>query len=75
MSAKTGLWSAFGALLGGVAGATAASMLPPRARYAVAGRAGDTRVVGGAAGAIVGAFLGGALGAESPPAQPQQLPR
>lgn len=83
MSAKTGLWSAFGALLGGVAGVAAghyAATMRPRARYATAGRDGasveDAMVVGGATGAVVGAFLGGAIGAETPPAQsPQQLPR
>lgn len=80
MSAKTGLWSAFGALLGGVAGAAAghyAATMRPRARYVTASRGDNTEdamVVGGATGAVFGAFLGGVIGAETPQ-PPQQLPR
>lgn len=78
-NAKTGLLSAFGALLGGVAGAAAghyAANARPRVRYAAEDRGTDVEdamVIGGAAGAVVGAFIGGTVGGEDPP--PQQLPR
>jgi len=64
-NAKTGLWSAFGALLGGAAGAAAgryAAETRPRVRYAIAKHGGDIEdamVVGGATGAVIGAFIGG----------------
>lgn len=83
MSARTGLWSAFGATLGAVAGAAAghyAATMRPRVRY-VAQRdvtgadVEDAMVIGGAAGAVLGAFIGGAAsGGDTTPAQPQ-LPR
>ena len=74
-NAKTGLWSAIGALLGGAAGAAAgkyAVEARPRYRYAGRGRPGgseveDAMVVGGAAGAVLGAFIGGTASGEDPP--------
>ena len=66
--AKTGIWSAVGAVIGGAAGALAgryAATMRPRVRYAAALRGveiEDAMVVGGATGAVVGAFIGGALG-------------
>lgn len=75
-NAKTGIWSALGALLGGVAGAKAgqyAAESRPRARYAHqrGGEIEDAMVVGGAAGAVAGAFLFGTVaGEEAPTAQP-----
>jgi hypothetical protein len=85
-NAKTGLWSAIGALVFGAAGAyagKAAVEARPRFRYAYApgpGRRGpggsdveDGMVVGGAAGAVFGAFVGGTLAGEEPPATPPQL--
>jgi hypothetical protein len=80
-SAKTGLWSALGALAGGFVGAKAgyyAATTRPRVRYAAqrGGNVEDAMVVGGATGAVIGAFVGGALSGESPaPQQPPQLPR
>lgn len=79
-NANTGFWSALGAVVGGVAGAAAghyAEQLRPRARYAWVPRSQgdvveDAMVVGGAAGAVVGAFLGGTLAGNDPP--PPQLP-
>ena len=73
---KTGLWSAFGALLGGAAGVAAGHYAAKaRPRYAggsVSGEAvEDAMVIGGATGAVVGAFIGGAASAPKPP----QLPR
>ncbi len=76
-SASTGFWSALGAVVGGFAGATAghyAAQYRPRVRYARAPRGGvdameDAMVIGGAAGAVAGAFIGGALADESTPAQ------
>jgi outer membrane lipoprotein SlyB len=74
-SASTGFWSALGAVVGGVAGATAghyAAQYRPRLRYARAVRARgdqeieDAMVVGGAAGAVVGAFLGGTIAGGDP---------
>lgn len=77
-SAKTGLLSALGALLGGAAGAAAgrfaAKARPRDVRYAASSRGSDIEdamVVGGAAGAVVGAFIGGAVGGEEPPMPPQ----
>lgn len=65
---STGLWSAVGAVLGGAAGAYTgylAATTRPRARYSSGRRRGqqieDAMVVGGAAGAVVGAFLGGTI--------------
>lgn len=80
-NARTGLWSAIGAVIGGAAGAAGgyyAAQVRPRTRYANApvkrskGQAvEDTMVVGGATGAVVGAFLGGTMAGEDPP--PKQL--
>lgn len=92
-NAKTGIFSALGALVGGLAGAAAgryAAESRPRHRYSYGdeqrpGRrapAGseveDAMVVGGATGAVVGAFLGGTLAGEPEPApttHPPQLQR
>lgn len=78
-NAKTGLASATGALLVGALGAYAglyASRMRPRARYVADGpgdQVEDAMVVGGAAGAVVGAFLGGTIfGKEDPPPALQQ---
>lgn len=85
-NAKTGIWSALGALAGGLAGAAAgkyAAQARPRYRYGYAeqplrrrapggAEVEDAMVVGGAAGAVFGAFLGGTLaGEETPPPQLQ----
>jgi hypothetical protein len=68
-----GLWSAFGALIGGAAGAAAgyaAAQYRPRLTYRrrVHARGAqeieDAMVVGGAAGAVIGAFVGGAVGGD-----------
>jgi outer membrane lipoprotein SlyB len=77
-NAKTGLWSAIGALLGGVAGAAAgryAAEARPRYRHGY-GPQGveveDAMVVGGATGAVVGAFVAGTVaGADDAPAAAQ----
>jgi uncharacterized membrane protein YfcA len=80
-NAKTGLWSAIGALLGGAAGAAAgkyAVEARPRYRYAQqrpmrrspgGSEVEDAMVVGGAAGAVLGAFIGGTAAGEDPPPQ------
>jgi hypothetical protein len=95
---KTGLWSAIGALVGGLAGATTARYIAvtrPRYRYSyneappapaperrrgspIGPEVEDAMVIGGAAGAMLGAFVGGAVaGEEEPPVQypPPQFPR
>ncbi len=69
-NAATGVWSAFGALLGGVAGAAAAKYVVesrPRGRGTREGTE-DAMVVGGAAGAVLGSFLAGATMSEAAPA-------
>ena len=79
-NAKTGLAAAFGAVLGGVAGAASgyyAAQYRPRLRYARAARVHDGRrgaqeiedamVIGGGIGATVGAFIGGTLAGEDEP--------
>jgi uncharacterized membrane protein YfcA len=75
MNAKTGFWSAVGALAGGFAGAMAgkyAMQERPRYRYAEQrrGPAGteieDAMVIGGTTGALIGAFLGGTAAGEEP---------
>ena len=53
MNTKTGFWSAFGAIVGGAIGMTAT-------KYAVRARSSNAMVVGGTAGAMIGAFVGGA---------------
>ena len=77
-NAKTGLWSAVGALLGGVAGAfagKAAVKYMPRKYYGA--RRGvdvaDAMATGAAAGAVVGAFAAGTMAGEAH-ALPAQLP-
>jgi hypothetical protein len=81
-NANTGLLSALGAILGGAAGAMAgkyAAQFRPRASYAFESDRGaeieDAMIVGGATGAVVGAFIGGTLAAPDPTAvsTPQQL--
>lgn len=85
-NAKTGIWSALGALAGGLAGAAAGKLAvesrpryrygyaeqpPPRRRSPGGSEVEDAMVVGGAAGAVFGAFLGGTLaGEETPPQLP-----
>jgi len=75
-NARTGLFSALGAVLGGVAGGAAgyyAARYRPsvRLRYAHARSRGneveDAMVIGGAAGAVVGAFVGGTIAGDDPP--------
>lgn len=73
-SAKTGFWSAIGAVLGGAAGAYAgqfAAKARPRVRYfkSRGGDIEDAMVIGGATGAVVGAFIGGAVSSEDTPPQ------
>jgi hypothetical protein len=85
---KTGLWSAIGAVLGGAAGATAgwaAVQYRPRARYATEVTKGDVledaMTIGGAAGAVAGAFIAGAIAGEpktnelTAPTSPQLPPK
>jgi uncharacterized membrane protein YfcA len=80
-NAKTGLLSALGALVGGAAGAAAghyAAKYRPRARYANAPRAQeveDAMVIGGAAGAVVGAFIGGTVAGDDEPLLLAQNPK
>lgn len=85
-NSKTGLWSAIGALLGGVAGAAAghyaAEARPRRSHrytYQPSGsEVEDAMVVGAGTGAIVGAFVAGTLAGEPEPTQatpPPQFPR
>jgi hypothetical protein len=69
-NAATGIWSAFGAILGGVAGAAAAKYAVesrPRGRGARdrASEVEDAMVVGGAAGAVLGSFVAGATMGEA----------
>ena len=68
-NAKTGLWSAVGALLGGVAGAFAGKAVAQHAprRYYGGRNVGDAMATGAAAGAVVGAFAAGTMAGE--PAQ------
>lgn len=79
-SPRTGFWSAVGAVVGGVAGAFAgkyAAEFRPRVRYASGSRGADIEdamVVGGAAGAVVGAFIGGTVAGEEP-VQTVQVPQ
>jgi uncharacterized membrane protein YfcA len=77
-NAATGFWSAIGTVLGGAAGAYAGNRVAhmrPRVRYANAKRSRgqaveDAMVIGGATGALVGAFLGGTIaGEETTPPQ------
>jgi hypothetical protein len=85
-SAKTGLWSAFGALVGGFTGAMAGKYMAttrPRVRYATAeppprrGARGseveDAMVIGAGAGAVLGAFVAGAVAGEDAPPTPPAL--
>lgn len=82
-SAKVGILSALGAVVGGALGATAgryAATARPRVRYAAQRGRGheieDAMVVGGAAGAVFGAFVAGTLASdESPPALPPAAPK
>lgn len=76
--ARTGLLSALGAVLGGAAGAAAgyaAARYRPsvQVRYAHSFRRSrgseieDAMVIGGATGAVVGAFIGGTLASDNKP--------
>lgn len=71
--AKVGLYSALGAVLGGAAGAAAgyaAAKYRPRVRFSMNSRGSqieDAMVIGGATGAVVGAFIGGTVGSNDPP--------
>lgn len=82
-NASTGFWSALGAVVGGAAGAYAgsyAAQMRPRVRYANAPRrhsfrgqdVEDAMMVGGATGAVVGAFIAGTIAGET--TSPKQLP-
>jgi hypothetical protein len=71
--ARTGLFAALGAVLGGAAGAAAgyaAAKYRPRLSYSVRARGAqeieDAMVIGGAAGAVVGAFVGGTIASKDP---------
>jgi hypothetical protein len=74
-NASTGFFSALGAVLGGAAGAYAgsyAAKMRPRVRYAHAPRGQDVEdamMIGGATGAVVGAFIGGTIAGEDTPKQ------
>lgn len=73
-NARTGLWSAIGAFLGGAAGAAAgryAAQSRPTGSTSSARQVEDAMVVGGATGAVAGAFIGGALAGEEEPKQLQ----
>jgi hypothetical protein len=69
-NARTGLWSAVGALLGGVAGAFAGKAVvqyTPRKYYGARRdvNVADAMATGAAAGAVVGAFAAGTMAGES----------
>jgi hypothetical protein len=72
-NAKTGVLSAFGALLGGAAGAFAgryAVQMRPRtqsSRRVSYQEVEDAMVIGAGAGSVIGAFVGGTLGGEEAP--------
>lgn len=69
----TGFWAAAGALLGGIAGAQAgkyAANARPRYQYASAPKGAeveDAMVIGGAVGAVLGAFVAGTVAGEETP--------
>lgn len=76
-NARTGFWSGVGAIAGGFAGVYAGRWMAtkrPRVTYARESRGDaieDAMVVGGATGAVAGAFIAGTLaGEETPPALP-----
>ncbi len=71
-NAKTGLWSAVGALFGGVAGAYAGKLVAEHAprKYYGGRNVGDAMAAGAATGAVVGAFAAGTMAGE-PTAAPQ----
>lgn len=72
-NAKTGLWSAVGALFGGVVGAYAGKAVhqyqPRRGYYGKGGDVADAMAVGAATGAVIGSFAAGTMAGESVPAQ------
>ena len=70
-NARTGMWSAVGALFGGIAGVAAARYIVetrPRSKSASQHDRGaeieDAMIVGGATGAVLGAFIAGAATGE-----------
>lgn len=76
-NARTGLWSAVCAFVGGVAGAFAGKAIveyQPRTRYGAPrnGEVADGMTTGAATGAIIGAFIGGTVAGETTP--PPTLP-
>jgi hypothetical protein len=79
MNNKTGFWSAFGALVGGAIGATTAKYaVQVRPRHSYTGRPPgteieDAMVIGGAAGAMIGAFVGGGASSPKDTSPPKQL--
>ena len=67
-NAKTGLWSAVGALFGGVVGAYAGKLAVqyyPKKYYGMP-KVADAMATGAAAGAVVGAFAAGTMAGEAP---------
>jgi hypothetical protein len=71
-NAKTGLWSAVGALFGGVVGAYAGKVVAEHAprKYYGGTNVADAMATGAAAGAVVGAFAAGTMAGE-PTVHPQ----
>lgn len=68
-NAATGVWCAFGAILGGLAGAAAGKYVAqsrPRHSSDVSD-VEDAMVVGGATGAVFGSFVAGAVMGEEAP--------
>ena len=80
-NAATGIWSALGAVIGGAAGAFAgkqAAVYRPRGYGARrgSGETEDAMVIGGATGAVIGAFFAATVTGEPalPPQASNQLP-
>ncbi len=68
-NARTGLWSAVGALFGGVVGAYAGKVVAQHAprKYYGGTNVADAMATGAAGGAVIGAFAAGTMAGE--PAQ------